>query len=136
MTKLGLSLSLVAFVGVMVASTLPAQAQNAETRLSAKMTSGVASGKADYRARGNRKRLNVEAEDLPGTTPAALGVFINASAQVGTMGLAACPTAPTLLCGELELNTQDNQTVPTLKVGDIISIGTAANSAVLSGALR
>ncbi|MBX9658989.1 MAG: hypothetical protein K2X00_10510 [Nitrospiraceae bacterium] len=136
MTKIGVSLSLVAFVWMMMASTLPAQLQNAETRLSAKMISGVASGKADYRARGNRKRLNVEAEDLPGTTPAALGVFVNASAQVGTMALAVCPAAPTLLCGELELNTQDGQAVPTLKAGDIISIGTAATSAILSGALR
>ena len=77
MTKIGLSLSLVAFVGVMVASTLSAQAQSAEVRLKASMVSGVASGKAEYRERGNRKRLNVQAEDLAGTTVSPQNVYIN-----------------------------------------------------------
>jgi hypothetical protein len=52
------------------------------------------------------------------------------------MSLAACPTAPTLLCGEMELNTNDGQAVPVLKRGDVISIGPAANQAVMAGALR
>ena len=50
------------------------------------------------------------------------------------MALTACPTAPTLVCGEMELNPQDGQAVPSLKAGDIISVGTVANSFVLSDA--
>jgi hypothetical protein len=107
-----------------------------EIRLRASMVAGAASWAADYRERGNQRRLNVEAEDLANTTPSVLGVFVNASSQVGTMSLAACPTAPTLLCGEMELNTNDGQVVPVLKRGDVISIGPAANQAVLAGALR
>lgn len=60
MTKLSVSLSLMAFVGILATSTLPAGAQSGEVRLSAKMVSGNASGKADYRERGSRRRLNVE----------------------------------------------------------------------------
>lgn len=136
---IAVSVSSVLFLGMMTLSTGIALAQSGgggEVRLSASMVSGAASGKADYRERGNRKRLNVEAEDLRSTTPVSLGVFVNASAQVGSMNLTPCPTASTLLCGEMELNSQDNQAVPALKAGDIISVGTAANSAVLSGALR
>ena len=50
MTKISATLSLVAFVGVLIASTLPAQAQSGEVRLSAKMVSGAASGKADRKS--------------------------------------------------------------------------------------
>ncbi len=125
------------FLGMLVTSSIPAMAGAGEVRLSASMVSGAASGKADYRERGNRKRLNVEAEDLPGTTPAALGVFVNGTSQIGTIALAACPVpAQALLCGEMELNAQDGQAVPTLKAGDVISIGVTANNSVLSGALH
>ncbi len=126
-----------ALAAMLVATaTVPTWAGGNEIRLRASMTAGAASGQADYRERGNRRRLNVQAEDLPNTTPSALGVFVNASSQVGTIALAACPLAPTLLCGEMELNTNDGQVVPVLKRGDVISIGTAANQAVLAGALR
>ena len=134
MTKVGLSLSLVAFVGVMVASTLPAQAQSAEVRLKASMVSGAASGKAEYRERGNRKRLNVQAEDLAGTTVSPQNVFIN-GVSVGTMALAACPAPATqLLCGEMELNSQDGQVAPQVRAGDTVSVGFAP--AVLAGVFR
>ena len=131
MTKIGLSLSLVAFVGVMVASTLPAQAQSAEVRLKASMVSGAASGKAEYRERGNRKRLNVQAEDLAGSTISPQNVFIN-GVSVGTMVLVACPAPATqLLCGEMELNSQDGQVVPQVRSGDTVSVG--FSPAVLAG---
>jgi len=103
-------------------------------RLSARMVSGAASGKADYRERGNRRRLNVEAEDLPNTTPSPQTVFVNGS-PVGNMTLEACPVPATqLLCGELELDTQDGQPVPVIVRGQIVSIG--ANPAVLAGTFR
>lgn len=134
MTKLGISLSLLAFVGVMVASSLPAQAQSAEVRLKASMVTGPASGKAEYRERGNRKRLNVQAEDVAGTTVSPQNVFVN-GVSVGTMVLAACPAPATqLLCGEMEINTQDGQIVPQVRSGDTVNVGFAP--AVLSGVFR
>ncbi|MFO0706597.1 MAG: hypothetical protein U0412_07055 [Nitrospira sp.] len=134
MTKIGMSLSLMAFTAMLVGTTLPAHAQNAEVRLKASMVSGAASGKAEYRERGNRKRLNVQAEDLPGTTTSPQNVYVN-NVSVGTMALAACPVPATqLLCGELELNTQDGQPVPSVRSGDIVSVG--FQPAVLSGVFR
>jgi hypothetical protein len=118
----------------MVASTLPAQAQSAEVRLKASMVSGAASGKAEYRERGNRKRLNVQAEDLAGTTVSPQNVFVN-GVSVGTMALAACPAPATqLLCGEMELNSQDGQVAPQVRAGDTVSVGFAP--AVLAGVFR
>ena len=60
------------FLGMMTLSNELALARSGgggEARLRASMVSGAASGKADYRERGNRRRLNVEAEDLPSTAP-------------------------------------------------------------------
>ena len=134
MTKLTASLSLMAFVGILAISTLPADAQSGEVRLNAKMVSGNASGKADYRERGSRRRLNVDAEDLPGMTPSPQAVFIN-NVQVGTITFDACPVpAQQLLCGEMELNTQDGQAIPVVTRGQIISVG--LNPSVLSGTFR
>lgn len=134
---LAASCSSLFFLGVMALSIGQALAQSGgggEVRLSAKMVSGAASGKADYRERGNRRRLNVEAEDLPGSTPSPQTVLVNGS-PVGNMTLAACPVpAQQLLCGELELNTQDGQSVPVIARGQIVSIG--INPAVLAGVLR
>ena len=131
---IAVSVSSVLFLGMMTLSTGLALAQSGEVRLSAKMVSGAASGKADYRERGNNRRLNVEAEDLPNTTPSPQTVFVN-GAPAGNMALAACPVPATqLLCGELELNTKDGQQVPVIIRGQIVSIG--ANPAVLAGTFR
>ena len=66
---IALSISGVLLLSMLTLSTELALAQSGEVRLSAKMVSGAASGKADYRERGNRRRLNVEAEDLSNATP-------------------------------------------------------------------
>ena len=130
---IAVSVSSVLFLGMMTLSTGLALAKGGgggEVRLIAKMMTGSASGKADYRERGNnRRRLNVEAEDLPSGTPLSQTVFVNSS-PVGTMALEACPApALQLLCGELELNTQDGEIVPqNVMVGHQVQIGT-----VLSG---
>ena len=101
---IAVSVSSILFLGMMTLSAGLALAQSGEVRLSAKMVSGAASGKADYRERGNRRRLNVETEDIPNTTPSLQTVFVNGS-PVGNMTLVACPVPATqLLCGELELN--------------------------------
>jgi hypothetical protein len=133
---IAVSVSSVLFLGIVTLSTglAVAKSGDGEVRLSAKMVSGTASGKADYRERGNRRRLNVEAEDLPNTTPSPQTVYVN-DVQVGTMTLAACPVPATqLLRGELELNMQDGQSVPVIARGQIVSIG--LNPAVLAGTFR
>ena len=135
---IAVSVSSVLFLGIMMTlSTGLALAQSGgggEVRLSARMVSGAASGKADYRERGNSRRLNVEAEDLPNTTPSPRAVFAD-GAPVGNMALAAYPVPATqLLCGELELNTRDGQQFPVIFHGQIVSIG--ANPAVLAGTFR
>ena len=131
---IAVSVSSVLFLGMMTLSTGLALAQSGgggEVRLSAGMVSGAALGKADYRERGNRRRLNVEAEDLPNTTPSPQAVHVN-NVQVGTMTLVACPApAQQLLCGEMELNTQDGQAVPVVTRGQIVNIG--LNPSVLAG---
>lgn len=128
---IAVSVSSVLFLGMVTLSTGLALAQSGggnEVRLSAKMVAGAASGKADYRERGNRKRLNVEAEDLPGTTLPQQPVYVNGG-QIGTITLAACPVpAQQLLCGEMELNTQDGQTVPGIVHGQsTVQIGQSPN---------
>jgi hypothetical protein len=134
---IAVSVNSVLFLSMMTLSTGLALAQSGgggEVRLSASMVSGAASGKADYRERGNRRRLNVEAEDLPNTTPSPQAVHVN-NVQVGTMTLVACPApAQQLLCGEMELNTQDGQAVPVVTRGQIVNIG--LNPAVLAGTFR
>lgn len=98
--SIAISVSSVLSIGMMTLSTGSAFARSGEVRLSAKMVSGAASGKADYRERGNRRRLNVEAEDLPNATPSSQTVFVNGF-PVGNMTLAACPVPATqLLCGD------------------------------------
>lgn len=134
MTKRTASLSLMAVVGILAVAIPQADAQSGSVRLTAKMVTGGASGKADYRERGNRRRLNVEAEDLSGSTPSVQGVFVN-NMQVGTMVLSACPVpAQHLLCGEMELNTQDGESVPVVTRGQIVSVG--LNPSLLSGTFR
>ena len=131
---MAVSVSSVLFLGMMTLSAGLALAQSGgggEVRLSAKMASGAASGKADYRERGNRRRLNVEAEDLPNTTQSPKAVFVN-GVWVGNMTLAACPVpAQQLLCGEMELNTQDGQATPVVTGGQILQIG--LSPAILAG---
>ena len=131
---IAMSVSSVLLLSMLTLSTELALAQSGEVRLSAKMVSGAASGKADYRERGNRRRLNVEAEDLSNSTPSPQTVFVNGT-PVGNMTLVACPIPATqLLCGELELNTQDGQSVSVITRGQIVSIG--SNPSVLAGVLR
>jgi hypothetical protein len=132
--SIAVSVSSFLFLGMMTLSAGIALAQSGgdgEVRLSAKMLSGTASGKADYRERGNRRRLNVEVENLPNTTPSPKAIFVN-GVWVGNMTFATCPIpAQQLLCGEMELNTQDGQATPVVTGGQIIQVG--LSPAILAG---
>ena len=119
------SVSSVLFLGMMTLSTGLALAQNSEgeVRLSAKMVSGTASGKASYQESGNRRRLNLEATNLPNATQSLKAVFVN-GVWVGNVTFTACPApAQQLLCGAMDLNTQEGQAVPVVTGGQTIQIG-------------
>ena len=90
------------------------------------------SGHADYRAIAaeGRARLNVEVEDVNLAAGAKVDVFVD-GAKVGVITISAAP----IRGGELELNTQDGQTVPTVKSGSLIVIRNGA-TAILSGAIN
>ena len=122
---LAASVSSVLFLGMMTLSTGLALAQSSggEVRLSAKMVSGTASGKASYQESGNRRRLNLEAANLPNATQSLKAIFVN-GVWVGNVTFAACPApAQQLLCGAMDLNTQKGQAVPVVTGGQTIQIG-------------
>ena len=55
-------------------------------------------GQAGYRERGNRRHLNVEADDLTNTTQSPQAVSVD-GAPVGNMAFAPCPIPATqFLC--------------------------------------
>lgn len=105
----------------------------AKTRLAgAAITGVVPSGHADYRERGNSRRLNVEVEDVK-LTVGSLDVFVNTD-KVGVVVLAPCVPGSPLLCGDLELNTNDGQVVPDLAGNETVTVKNGAAS-ILAGAL-
>ncbi len=120
------SLSSVVFLGMMTLSAGLALAERGgegAVGFKAKMVSGAASGKASYQELGNGRRLNLEAANLPNTTQSLKAVFVN-GVWVGNVTFAACPApAQQLLCGAMDLNTQEGQAVPVVTGGQTIQIG-------------
>jgi hypothetical protein len=120
------SVSSVVFLGMMTLSAglaLAERGDGGDVQLKAKMVSGTASGKASYQESGNRRRLNLEAANLPNATQSLKAVFVN-GVWVGNVTFAACPApAQQLLCGAMDLNTQEGQAVPVVTGGQTIQIG-------------
>jgi hypothetical protein len=78
-------------------------------------------GHAEFRvdSEHGRTRLNVEVEDVNLAAGTMLDVVVNhagASTKVGTIKLDA------LRSGELELNSEDGDTVPAVQMGDIVIV--------------
>jgi hypothetical protein len=104
---------------------------NAETRLRTRLAGAAIQGQtpegnADFRIDAkNRTRLNVEVEhvNLPAGTVLTVTVAGNV---VGHITLSA------LGFGELELNSQDGDTVPAVKAGDMVVVSNGA-TAILTG---
>jgi hypothetical protein len=125
----------VALAATLTLSTALADGNKNETRLRAQLTGAAIgnitpSGNADFRSdsRG-RTRLNVEVEhvNLPqGTVLTVTLTHAGATSTVGTLTLSGTGFA------ELELNSQDGQTVPAVQSGDMIAVMNGA-SFVLSG---
>jgi len=125
----------VALAATLTLSTALADGNKNETRLRAQLTGAAIgnitpSGNADFRSdsRG-RTRLNVEVEhvNLPqGTVLTVTLTHAGTTTTVGTFTLSVTGFA------ELELNSQDGQTVPAVQSGDMIAVMNGA-SFVLSG---
>jgi hypothetical protein len=111
--------------------------QNTEVRLRTSLAGGaiggvVPSGSADFRmeASKNRSRLNVEVEhvNLPQGNMLQVSVtHMGTITAIGTIKLNASGS------GELELNSQDGDTVPAIAKGDVVTVMNGA-SAILTGA--
>ncbi len=96
----------------------------------AAITGQTPSGHADFRLESsrNRSRLNVEVEHVnlqDGTMLDVAVVHAGVSTKVGTIKLK-------LGFGELELNSQDGDTVPAVVSGDMVTVSNAG-SPILSG---
>jgi hypothetical protein len=106
-----------------------------EVRLRTQLTGGAIggitpSGNADFRSdsRG-RTRLNVEVEHVnlaQGTMLMVTLTHAGATSTVGTLTLHATGG------GELELDSQDGQTVPAIQSGDVITVMNGG-AAILAG---
>ena len=71
-------------------------------------------GKAKYEERNNgRKKLNVEVEHI-GDTTTTIEVFVD-NVSVGTAALSACSV-------EIELDTEDSDTVPTMTQASLVEV--------------
>ena len=112
-------------------------AKDNEVRLRTALAGGVIggltpSGHADFRAIAaqGRARLNVEVEDINLPAGTQVDVLVDGT-KVGSITLSAAPVRG----GELELNSQDGQTVPNVKPGAIVVVRNGP-TAILSGVLN
>ncbi len=82
-------------------------------------------GHAEFRVRGTRRVFKVEVEDVNLADSTELTVKLNGDV-VGTLVL-------DLREGELELNTNDGDTVPDSVAGKTVTVVTADGATVVSG---
>lgn len=84
-------------------------------------------GKAEHRARANgQRKLEVEVEDVNLPAGTVLDVLINGQ-KVSSLTLNSFHE------GELELETEDGQTVPNISAGSSVVVQTRAGVAIVSG---
>ena len=121
------------FVGGLLAPQIPAQAQSSELRLRARMfapggyySNGVRSeGNGDYRVKSSRKRLKLEASRVNMADGTVLTFSLNGVA-IGTRSLVLGRV-------QLEFDTNNGQTVPTVVVGTVVTVSTADGTVILTG---
>ena len=92
-----------------------------EIRLRANLTGAkidnlTPSGHAEFRSRPGRASLNVQVEDVKVPVGSVLDVFLN-DAKIGTITVQAV-----ILGGELDLNTQDGDMVPSVSPGALVVV--------------
>jgi hypothetical protein len=117
---------------IMMATPIVVKAENdSEIRLrttlrGARINGLKPSGHADFRSRPGRSRLNVEVEDVNVAPGTVLRVLVDGS-PVGTIRVDAMTRG-----GELELNTNDGDMVPSVKPGSIVVVR-SSERALLAG---
>jgi len=124
------SLALLACLGVMGPRSM-AVAQSEEVRIKIRLTGpaigGIRpSGNVDFRARDGRLKFKAEVEDVNLPDDTELSVNINGN-PVAVLSLDAG-------FAELELDTENGDTVPTLQEGDVVTVTDASGAVLLSGA--
>ena len=109
---------------------------NTEVRLRTRLAGAAINGKtpegqADFRmeASRNRSRLNVEVENVNLPAGTVLTVVITLNGTPTTVGMI---TLNAFGAGELELNSQDGDTVPVVASGDTIAVKNGAMT-ILTG---
>jgi acetamidase/formamidase len=121
-------------LGVLVATAMWADSNSTEIRLRTLLSGGAIGGKtpsgnADFRSEAarNRSRLNVEVENVNLPDGTVLTVFVShgAAVMVGQIHLRAG-------FGEMELNSQDGDSVPTIVKGDMVTVNNGA-TVILTG---
>lgn len=122
-------------LGTLISATALADSKGTEVRLRTPLAGGAISGKApsgsaDFRMESdrNRSRLNVEVENVNLGDATMLSVMVThmgATTSVGQIRLHGG-------FGELELNSQDGDTVPAIVKGDMITVSNAG-TAILTG---
>lgn len=110
-------------------------AKGVELRLRTALAGGAISGltpsgHADYRGSDGRARLNVEVEDINLPAGTKVDVLLNQE-KIGVITISAAP----IRGGELELNTQDGQPVPSVKPGAMVVV-TDGDTPLVSGVLK
>lgn len=97
-----------------------------EINLSGDDINGVTpKGKAEFRVRGQQTKFKVEVERVSLPDGTVLTVKVNDN-TVGTLTL-------NLRTGELELNSNDGDTVPAVQTGDRVTVTDSSGTVLLSG---
>jgi hypothetical protein len=120
---------------LILSQAMPADSHNSEVRLRARLAGSAIGGvnpegNADFRsdARG-RTRLNVEVEHVNLPQGTVLSVSLT---HGGTSTVIGHTTLNALGFGELELNSQDGDSVPAVQTGDVVTVMNGG-AAVLAG---
>lgn len=96
-----------------------------EGRLAGTKTAPMASGRARWEERPDRRKFNTQVEDL--TASGAYGVKVN--------GVSVATVTVSSGRGEVELDSRRGDTVPVMHVGDMVEVLNPAGDVVVRGVL-
>lgn len=133
-TVFALGISAAALTGLVLTAPAPATAGVPEIRLQGALIGTVngvtAKGQAKYRDRGSRS-FSTQIEDVN----AANGTVFNVVVKHGLTDYAMGTITLNLRRGELDLNTNDGETVPQLSPSDLVLVQYQGNT-VMTGVLN
>ena len=124
-------------LSMLTPAAVTADNRAAETRIQSKLTGGALngvtpSGSARFRSRGTASNFSVEVEDVA----LADGTVLTVTLMRGTTAIPAGTLRLALRRGEIDVNTNDGDTVPQAQAGDVVVVSDGGAQALLSGALR